>query len=353
MFRAAGSNYVTVLDPLSGADNWWLALHPDRGDRRLAPRCLGGGRSDVQTPKRGGTLVASRPEMPCLNPFACNLGDSRPGSHPGSRGCIRGWADLVFRPNLVSRVTIDRKPFTLTYHIRPKARWSDGVPVTASDFMFTHQKFAAIGPGIDRATSTARSAGFASSARRRSGSSCGSLRRLATPLSARVPAARAGGTDMTKVWLDRIDDPKTGRRSGTAPSSSGGSSPAGSSPSSGTPATGARTGLPEPPRLRLRPRPADPLGRSAADEIHFALFVGASLSARARSRSAGPRLAGRRWPGPQEILVFRVGTGWSPGAPEEARATRARIRHRPCRDRPGDSELGSRRDRSTARPAPR
>ena len=31
----------------------------------------GAGGSDVQTPKRGGTVVASRPEMPCLNPFAC------------------------------------------------------------------------------------------------------------------------------------------------------------------------------------------------------------------------------------------------------------------------------------------
>ena len=47
--------------------------------------------------------------------------------------------DLTWRPALVSGATFtNRPPYTLTYHIRPEARWSDGVPVTARDFAFTH-----------------------------------------------------------------------------------------------------------------------------------------------------------------------------------------------------------------------
>ena len=47
----------------------------------------------------------------------------------------------TYRPRLVSDVDFTKKPpFTLTYHIRPAARWSDGVPVTARDFVFTHQR---------------------------------------------------------------------------------------------------------------------------------------------------------------------------------------------------------------------
>ncbi|MEP7225284.1 MAG: ABC transporter substrate-binding protein, partial [Actinomycetota bacterium] len=46
--------------------------------------------------------------------------------------------DFSWRPRLVSNVSFTKKPpFTLTYRIHPWARWSDGVPVTARDFVFT------------------------------------------------------------------------------------------------------------------------------------------------------------------------------------------------------------------------
>ena len=48
--------------------------------------------------------------------------------------------DFTYEESLVSRVDYTRqRPFTLTYHIRPEARWSDGVPITAQDFIFTLQ----------------------------------------------------------------------------------------------------------------------------------------------------------------------------------------------------------------------
>jgi peptide/nickel transport system substrate-binding protein len=38
---------------------------------------------------------------------------------------------------LIDRVKVDTKPFSLTYHLKPEARWSDGVPVSADDLLFT------------------------------------------------------------------------------------------------------------------------------------------------------------------------------------------------------------------------
>jgi ABC-type transport system substrate-binding protein len=32
-----------------------------------------------------------------------------------------------------------KRPFTLTYRIRRDARWGDGPPITARDFVFTHK----------------------------------------------------------------------------------------------------------------------------------------------------------------------------------------------------------------------
>jgi peptide/nickel transport system substrate-binding protein len=46
--------------------------------------------------------------------------------------------DSTFRPGLVSKATFTRKPpFVFTFLIDPRARWSDRVPVTARDFVFT------------------------------------------------------------------------------------------------------------------------------------------------------------------------------------------------------------------------
>ena len=38
---------------------------------------------------------------------------------------------------LVDRVKVDTEPFTLTYHLEPEAKWSDGVPDHSDDLLFT------------------------------------------------------------------------------------------------------------------------------------------------------------------------------------------------------------------------
>src|SRR5687768_12523549 len=99
----------------------------------------GAGGAPEQTPKRGGTVYTINTEPSCLNPLVCG---GVIYVQQVLEGAFEVGPHLVYRPNLVSRVTVESKrPFALTYHIRPEARWSDGVPVTASDFRFTQEAF--------------------------------------------------------------------------------------------------------------------------------------------------------------------------------------------------------------------
>src|ERR671934_1657646 len=47
---------------------------------------------------------------------------------------------LVYKPDLITSAKLTAKPFSVTYNIRKNARWSDGVPVTGQDFLWSAQK---------------------------------------------------------------------------------------------------------------------------------------------------------------------------------------------------------------------
>ncbi len=278
----------------------------------------GAGGADAQTPKRGGTVVASRPEVACLNPFACNVGDNDPALTQVLEGPFEVGPDLVARPNLVSRVSIDRKPFMLTYHVRPEARWSDGVPVTASDFLFTHQKYATIEtPAFDvrelyGKVRRARVLGAKTFQieLREPFADWRDLYPIVLPRHALV------GEDLTKVWIDRIDNPKTGAPIGSGPFLVG------------RLARGKQLTLVRNPRywgphtayldrfvFRFNLDPRDPLGPLRRGELDFTLAVGATFISEELAREIvqvpGWRVAA--WPGPvMEHLVFRVGPGGHP-----------------------------------------
>jgi ABC-type transport system substrate-binding protein len=176
--------------------------------------------SGAATPQRGGTLTVARPPgLTCLNLFGpCNMGSGDPVLSQVLEGAYELGPDLVFRPNLVSGVTIDRNPFTLTYRIRPEARWSDGVPVTTSDFLFTYRMFAT------RALDVAERE-FYGKIRRVRVLDAKTLRvELREPLAAWrgffdmvLPRHALAGEDIAGVWRTRIDNPKTGRAIGSGP----------------------------------------------------------------------------------------------------------------------------------------
>lgn len=172
------------------------------------------------TPRRGGSVAIAFPqEPPCLSLLvtACAAAGIAYQAIVNQvlEGAYEVAPDLTYRPNLVSRATVTKRPFTVTYHIRPTARWSDGVPVTAADFVFTFDAFL-------------RTAG--------SGSPWGAIRRVRAlgPKTARavfrapvadwreffhtiLPRHALVGESLQTVWRDTIDNPKTGRPIASGP----------------------------------------------------------------------------------------------------------------------------------------
>jgi peptide/nickel transport system substrate-binding protein len=191
-----------------------------------AALAAGGAGAATPAPKRGGTLVvAVAPfQMPnCLSLFGpCGLTTISPAITQVLEGAFEVGPDHAFRPNLVSRVEIGRNPFTLTYHIRPEARWSDGVPVTAHDFRFTQQVFtktALTGPGTDRRQEYAKIRRFRVLGPKRFRLDLREpvARWQALFFEVVLPAHVLTGEDVTSVWRTRIENPRTRRPIGSGP----------------------------------------------------------------------------------------------------------------------------------------
>ena len=173
----------------------------------------GAGGADVQTPKRGGTVVVGTPagaEPACLNFLIESCRVAPRLVRLVLAGAFEVGPDLSYRPSLVSGVTRTTKPFTLTYHIRPKARWSDNVPVTARDFVFTWKTYStdfppairivrALDANTVRVDFSVRFAGW---------------RDL---FGVVLPWHALAGEDPRTIWQDGIDNPKTGDPIGSGP----------------------------------------------------------------------------------------------------------------------------------------
>ena len=178
------------------------------------------GGAPAQTTKRGGMLViaaAPHTEPACLNLFvsSCNAPSDLRLVLPGA---FKVTPSATFRPDLVSSArVVSRNPFTLLYRIRPKARWSDRVPVTASDFVFTYQAQRNTVPSSPTILGSSLAAS-ARSERRRSGSFCASPTQTgATSSRWSFRVTRLRGATSRASGRMRSTIPRTGRRIGSGP----------------------------------------------------------------------------------------------------------------------------------------
>ena len=172
--------------------------------------------TSTQTPKRGGTVVAGSPagtEPACFNLLLETCG-IQPFVGQVLQGAFKVGPDLSYRPNLVSQVMLTKKPFTLTYHIRSEARWSDGTPVTARDFIFTWQTYSKLElPDFPPAIRSVRALD-AKTVRvdfRSRFAGWHDLFRVVLPRHA------LAGEDPKTIWRDGIENPKTGDPIGSGP----------------------------------------------------------------------------------------------------------------------------------------
>jgi peptide/nickel transport system substrate-binding protein len=182
----------------------------------------GAGGAGAQTPKRGGTVVvggAPLREPGCLNAYLrrCFIAGNPMGL--ALRGPFSVGADNTFRPDLVSHVDYTLKPpYTLTYHIRPEARWSDGVRITARDFVFTYEAMQTLSKpdreplGLEFVRSVRDV--DATTVRVVLRSRFGGWRSFFPYI---LPAHALRGEDLSNVWLSDIRSPKTGRPIGSGP----------------------------------------------------------------------------------------------------------------------------------------
>jgi peptide/nickel transport system substrate-binding protein len=135
-------------------------------------------------------------------------------------GAFQARPDFTWQPQLVSGVDFTRRPpFTLLYHIRRDARWSDGVPVTARDFVFTYRasvllrdEFISPSPLVERVRSVR--AVDAKTVRVVLSSRFAGWRAL---FGFVLPSHALQGEDLTRIWTDGIDNPKTGAPIGSGP----------------------------------------------------------------------------------------------------------------------------------------
>ena len=186
----------------------------------------GAGGSAAQAPRRGGTIVfGGLGEPACLNILLATCSAGRADlpflvEEVLERTFDVG-PDFAYRPRLVSSVTFTKKPpFTLTYRIHPRARWSDGRPVTARDFLFTQRAMLSLKAQLSQSDRV-----LLEQIRR---VRIVNAKTVKVVLRSRFAGWRAlfgtvlpqhalAGENLEKIWTDRIDNPKTGRPIGSGP----------------------------------------------------------------------------------------------------------------------------------------
>jgi peptide/nickel transport system substrate-binding protein len=90
-------------------------------------------------PSGNPNVVGFDQEPSCLNRYLTCGGLFATSQISGAvlAGAFRQLPDFTYEPVLVESVDVETGPFALTYHLKPAAEWSDGVPVSADDLLFT------------------------------------------------------------------------------------------------------------------------------------------------------------------------------------------------------------------------
>jgi peptide/nickel transport system substrate-binding protein len=176
-------------------------------------------------PRPGGTVVvALHFDPPSLNVYL-ELGAPHSTSTISDQVLASAYHDVGRAsesvPDLiVGDPKITPRPFSLTYTIKKKARWSDGVPITARDFVFTWQVLARstfkIPDGTREEYGAIVKAKILGPKKVRFVFRKPSFewKGLFAPV---LPWHALAGVDFDNVWRDRIDNPKTGRPIASGP----------------------------------------------------------------------------------------------------------------------------------------
>jgi peptide/nickel transport system substrate-binding protein len=124
----------------------------------------------------------------------------------------RVYPDFTFRPELISKATVTRKPFSVTYYIKKNAKWNDGKPVTAQDYEFTRKTI------MDPNVKILGTIGYEDISKTKIINSKTVKFTFKKPFAGwktlfgqPLPSHALKGEDFNKVWLNDLNNPKSGK----------------------------------------------------------------------------------------------------------------------------------------------
>lgn len=174
----------------------------------------------------GSVLVGHEHEPIVLNPLLVegNLRSTAMATRPVLSGAYMITPDFRYVPDLLAGEAEpaggDDEPFTVTWRIRDEAVWSDGTPVSADDFAFTHQTMLNEGWDIETVLRT----GFEAitetevvDAKTWRATFSGVFAPYRTMFETVLPAHVLEGQDFNAVWNEGIIDPQSGEPIASGP----------------------------------------------------------------------------------------------------------------------------------------
>src|SRR5262249_36342431 len=131
----------------------------------------------------------------------------------------RVYPDFSFHPQLVSRVKVQSRPFRLTYYIKKNATWYEPggktVPITAADYAFTWHvimtKDFKILSQVGYEDIESAKVINAKTVRFTFSKPFAGWKTLFSPAQGVLPSFALKGEDFNKVWINDLNDPKTGK----------------------------------------------------------------------------------------------------------------------------------------------
>jgi len=173
--------------------------------------------------RRGGTVIfGAEQDVDCFSPILddCNqFWNSVMVWSPTLAGAFEVQPNFSYKPYLVTSVRVQSRPFRLTYNIRRNARWSDGRQITAADFIMTWRTI------VNPRCAVAGRSGYedirSARTRARGKAVTFTFRRpyawWRDLFGAVLPAHAYRGEDCNKVFLNDMNNPKTGRPIASGP----------------------------------------------------------------------------------------------------------------------------------------
>ena len=130
----------------------------------------------------------------------------------------RVFPDFTFRPEVISKATVTKNPFSVTYYIKKNARWNDGRPITAQDYEFTRKTI------MDPNVKILSTIGYEDISKTKIINSKTVKFTFKKPFAGwktlfgqPLPSRALQGEDFNKVWLNDLNNPRTGNPISSGP----------------------------------------------------------------------------------------------------------------------------------------